>query len=123
VDAGDGGPVTLRSVITGCLVSELIDAAVAAGIRPATEKRNARLDALRPELAEIRRRYGTDGMAALRSGLRLFVKAKVSPVPPKTLASAAQMALTITCIRVLPRRQSLSDLIAGIVTITEKTQN
>lgn len=123
VDASDGGPVTVRSALVRYAVSQLVSAS---GLRA------AKLDAKRVR-ARVEARIGVSAVPAdtnhpaddapeavaeeLPAGAISFMLTPSMVIPPALI-----LALQCGCMFVSPRRQTVSQLAAGIVTTTERVR-
>lgn len=118
VDLVSGGPVTVRSA----LVSGLFDWAWQAGskrlLAPLRRRQKARIDALEPELEALRAQHEDDEAAHHRAIAELYARHGINPLmgclPGLGLACLRQAPILFS-----PRRQSLSEHLAGTVVIVE----
>jgi hypothetical protein len=117
VDAANGGPVTSMSAAIHYVISGLIRALVRDESDVAKEQRKERFRELAPELVALWKKPGSR-VAAVRETLTLVRKHKANPFAPTIRAAGIQLAIHLLSVAVLPKRQSLPDLAAGIVTAT-----
>jgi hypothetical protein len=104
VDARTGGGVRITSAIVHYLVWQSIDLPVDHATYRVTARRTERLK-------------------LLRGAYKLMHEQDADPFTPLVLPLLGKLALHAGCVLLLPRRQSLPDLLAGIVTAesTEQT--
>jgi hypothetical protein len=119
VDAANGGPVTVKSAALHYLVSgPLLGVPALRATGRALERRRERLEALEPELAELRRMHADDPAKLLRETNKLYNENKANPLTTLALGVGVPIAAHIACIVVLPKHQSLPDLAAGVAFAT-----
>jgi hypothetical protein len=118
VDAANGGPVTVTGVIVHYVASELIRTLVPDESRVAEEQRKERLRAVAPELLALWKNGSGTRLTRSRESLRLLRKHGANPFAPTLRTAAIRLAIHLVPIVIFPRRQSLPDFAAGIVTAT-----
>ena len=119
VDAGNGGPVTTKSAVVRYAVIELISTATPRqSLQAKEEARAERKATLVPELAKQMKQHAGDRAAIFRAALRLYGKQERRSLTYTALGIGVQIVMYWVCILALPKRQSLPDLLAGIVTTT-----
>lgn len=119
-DAADGGPVHVKRAVVRFLFSELVRTASERMTGPEMERRQARLDALEPELTELRLKHSGDPGAQLRARLSFCRDRKADPWVPLFLGLAVQLCAHLVGMVSSPNRQGLPDLAAGIVVARER---
>jgi hypothetical protein len=80
------------------------------------QERALRKETVVPELAKLMKEHDGDWTAFLLPALRLYGKQEPNPFARIGLEAGAQLVLHIVCVLALPKRQSLPDFAAGIVT-------
>jgi uncharacterized RDD family membrane protein YckC len=118
VDASDGGPITVTGIIVHYVASELIRTLVPDESRVAEEQRKERLRAVTPELVALWKNPSRTRLASARESLTLLRKRRANPLAPTLRTAAIRLAIHLVPIVIFPRRQSLPDFAAGIVTAT-----
>jgi hypothetical protein len=121
VDATDGGPVRVKSAIVDYVVAQLVQTAAKQPARLAKERSDENFETLRTELRQLGRKHGDDTARYLREAFSLARERSASPLNGMFLGPAAQIAAHIVSTATLPKRQSLSEFAAGIVTTTAKS--
>lgn len=115
VDAANGGPVTPTSAVVHYVVSELIRAAMPHESTLAEKQRKERFRAVVPELVALWKKPSRTHTSAVRESLVLVRKNKANPFAPIIRDVGFKLALHLLAVAVFPRRQSLPDFAAGIV--------
>jgi hypothetical protein len=122
VDATDGGSVTIRSAIVRYCLFQVIRVLAELATGPTAKRERQKLDALGPDLDALTLKYPEDADAFEREARLLkrerLVKGMGSSAAPGTI----QLAVHLVPIVLLPKRQSLSDLAAGVVTASTGAQ-
>jgi RDD family len=121
IDATDGGPVRVKSAIVEYVVAQLVQTAAKQPARLAKERADENLETLKPELRQLGRKHGDDTARYLREGFSLCRERSANPLNAILLGPAAQVAAHIVSTATLPKRQSLSEFAAGIVTTTARS--
>ncbi len=116
-DASTGGPVTIRSAAVRYLVARLITASATRLAAPADKRESEKLEALKPDIAELGRK--SSGSVSVREVWALARKRGVNPFAALSLSIGAQVAAHLLCVLVAPKRQGVSDLVAGIATVRD----
>jgi hypothetical protein len=116
-DARTGGPVTVRSALTRHLVEQARGRLVKELMAP-WRRNQERTHALRDEIKAAQRQYRDDRQAQLRAVMEVYRAAGVSPmsgcwVPVLPVAVDALVTLS------MPRHQSVSEWLAGIVVVRD----
>jgi uncharacterized RDD family membrane protein YckC len=119
VDASTGGPVSIRSAIVRYVVSALISALAKRVTARANQRWRERLNALKPEIAELGRKHPEDLGPLLRDLWALARKRGADPFAPVKASIATQTAAHFLCMLLAPKQQGLSDVVAGIATVRE----
>jgi hypothetical protein len=88
-----------------------------------TARRTERLKALAPDLRKLGREHNNDVGGLLRGAYKLMHEQDANPFTPLVLSLLGKLALHAGCVLLLPRRQSLPDLLAGIVTAESAEQS
>jgi hypothetical protein len=117
VDAANGGPVTSTSAAVHYVVSGLIRALLRDESDVAKEQRKERFRELAPELVALWKRPGSR-VTVFREALKLVRKHKANPFAPTIRNAGIELTIHLLSLAVLPKRQSLPDLVAGIATAT-----
>lgn len=118
VNASDGGPVTVTGIIAHYVASEVIRTLVPDESRVAEEQRKERLRAVAPELVALWKNPSGTRLTRARESLTLLRKHRANPFAPTLRTAAVRLAIHLVPIAIFPRRQSLPDFAAGIVTAT-----
>jgi uncharacterized RDD family membrane protein YckC len=113
-DARTGGPVTLRSAIIRQLVGFAWGRLAARVTRPAFERFQGRSTALAAELEEFRRQHPDDPKADAA-----FFSSKRNPGTSCCAWIMVPIAVQHLTALVTPRRQTISDWVAGIAVIRD----
>jgi uncharacterized RDD family membrane protein YckC len=118
VDARTGGPLSARNVIVQQLV------AIASGqlrrrlMNPWLSRKKRRLEALKPELAEVRRAHADDPEAERRALKEFYKRQRVNPAAscaPSLLGAAVTQAPVLWS----PLNQTIPERLAGIVVVQD----
>jgi hypothetical protein len=120
VDAADGGPVRATSAIMRHFVSQLLWASVRRATRQAAQQRTDELKALKTELPELKR-TAADPDAFREEAMEMLRERAISSVTFTFAAPVLQLAVQTLCMLASPKRQSVSELAAGIATTTDKS--
>jgi hypothetical protein len=115
-DARTGGKVTVGGTIVHYLVSQAVDLPATQATHRAIDRRGERLKALASDFRKLNRERGDDMSGLLRDAFKLSREHDADPVTPIALWLLGRIALHVCCVLVLPRRQSLPDLLSGIAT-------
>jgi hypothetical protein len=83
------------------------------------DRRGERLKALASDFRKLNREHGDDVSGLLRDAFKLSREHDADPVTPIALWLLGRIGLHVCCVLVLPRRQSLPDLLSGIATAKE----
>jgi hypothetical protein len=118
VDAADGGPVRVTSAIVRHLVSQLLWASARRATRQAAQQRKDELKALKTELPELKR-TAADPDAFREEAMGMLRERAIGSVTFTFAAPVLQLAVQTVCMLASPKRQSVSELGAGIATTTE----
>jgi uncharacterized RDD family membrane protein YckC len=115
VEAGTGGPISVRTAVIHKAMTTLLSAVG----REAGRQDQERLKQLTAKLKEIRERNADDQEAFIRETMALYKSSNVNPFGSCLRPFAVVMATRYLPILLTRRRQSLPDLIAGIVVIRD----
>jgi hypothetical protein len=118
VEAANGGPVTPTSAIVRYVSSALITALVPNESSSAREQRQERFGVLAPDLVALWHKPPGTPVAVRREALALLREHKANPFTPTIRTVGIQLVIHLLPIAMFPKRQSLPDIAAGIVTAT-----
>jgi hypothetical protein len=121
VDVRTGGPVTVRSALIHHLAGEALRRTSKLVGERLTKSSEARRKELEPEIARLQREHADDSAAQQRALMAFYREHNVNPLTPLILRAGATITFLYLPSFLTPLRQSLPDLLAGIVTVADQS--
>lgn len=122
VDARTRGPVSVRSVLIGAVVSEVQQAAGRRLFQSQANRERDRLGKLAPRLKEIDRAYGTDLHARERARMEFYKENRVNALAGCGWRIAGPMLVQLTLTIAIRDGRTAYDRLTGTIVVTDRGQ-
>lgn len=120
VDARTRGPVRVRSVLIGALVSEVQQAASRRLFQSQANRERDRLGKLAPRLKEIDHAYGTDLHARERVRMEFYKANRVNPLAGCGWRIAGPMLVQLTLATAIRDGRTAYDRLTGTIVVSDR---
>jgi len=122
VDLRTGGPITVRGALIHFVATIAVDETKQLAKSELKKRRGARIKALYPRLDQLRREHEGDQAGLEAAWAALLAQHRLSTVKAVLLQSIVGEAFRVVPILLTPRHQTLPDLLAGIVTVVDRSE-
>lgn len=119
VQLSTGGQITVRSVLIKSLASDALKALRNLATGPMVDRATKRWRDLQPQIRDLERQHAGDKAALERAMMDFYREQKFNPLSPLVRSALPSLAVGIIPVLLSPRRQSIPDLLAGVVVVTD----
>jgi uncharacterized RDD family membrane protein YckC len=114
-----GGPISVRSAVIQSLASRALREMRRVLVQPMVVKGGKRVRDLKPQVLDLQRQHAGDKAALEQAMVKLYREQGFNPLTPMAWSILPIFASEIIPVLVTPRRQTIPDLAAGVVVVTD----